>query len=485
MAISSTSTTPTLTSLGVGSGLDAETIVTKLVALERQPIAQLQTQASTIQSKISAFGKIQSAISSLRDAASKLTSPDLWSTTKATSADTAVAFTTTPGAAVGSYSVGVTSLAAAQSVLSSSALASSSSTLGSGTLTIDVGTWTGSSFAAKSGSTAVNIAIGASDTLATIRDKINSANAGIKATIVNDASGARLVMNSSTTGLSNGFRVAVADDDGNNVDGNGLSSLAYDPANTTTGTTLTQAAANAAATVNGVSITSETNTFSEVLTGISITVNKVTSSPVNVTVAQDNEAITKAITDFASAYSSLDSTLKSNTKYDESTKTSAILQGDSTALSLIYQFRGLLGSASGASSVFSTLSSVGLETKSGGALVVNTTKLNNALGNLSELKKLFAATDLTGAGADGFATKFRTLADSVIGFEGAITTRTAGLNTAVSNNEKRQEAMEARVALYEKRIRAQYTALDRTMATMSTQSGYVSQMISAWNKSSS
>lgn len=486
MAISSTSGTtgPSLSSLGVGSGLDAETIVTKLVALERQGINQLQTQATTIQSKISAFGKIQSAVSALRDAASKLTSPELWSATKATSGDTAVAFSATAGAAVGEYSVGVSALAAGQSVLSNYTFPSTAATLTPGTLTIDVGAWSGTSFTPKSGSTAVNIAIDADDTIADIRDKINASNAGVKATIVTDSSGARLVMNSTDTGANSGFRITAVDSDNNNTDDSGISLLAYDPASSTTGTTLTRAASNASATVNGVTVTSESNTFSDVLTGITMTVSKVTNSPVNVTVAQDNETITKAITDFATAYSAVDATLKTNTKYDESTKTSATLQGDATALSLIYQFRGMLGSSTTASSVFTTLSAVGLETKSGGALSVNTTKLNNALGNLAELKKLFAATDLTGGGADGMATKFRTLADNLLGFEGALTTRTAGLNTSVTNNQKRQETLEARSALYEKRLRAQYTALDTAMASISTQSGYVNQMITAWNKSS-
>ena len=51
------------------------------------------------------------------------------------------------------------------------------------------------------------------------------------ASIVNDANGSRLVMNSSATGAANGFRVQATDDDGNNVDNAGLSALAYDPAN--------------------------------------------------------------------------------------------------------------------------------------------------------------------------------------------------------------------------------------------------------------
>ena len=97
-----------ITSLGVGSGLDAEGIVTKLVALERQPISQLQTAASKLQTKISAYGQIKSNISALRDAAQKLTSPDLWSSAVASSSDSAaINFSTGSGAAPGTYSVSV------------------------------------------------------------------------------------------------------------------------------------------------------------------------------------------------------------------------------------------------------------------------------------------------------------------------------------------------------------------------------------------
>ena len=44
----------------VGSGLDLNTIVTQLVALERQPITKLQTQASSLNSKISLYGTVNS-----------------------------------------------------------------------------------------------------------------------------------------------------------------------------------------------------------------------------------------------------------------------------------------------------------------------------------------------------------------------------------------------------------------------------------------
>lgn len=481
--------TSTITSLGVGSGLDAESIVTKLVALERQPIKQLQTQSDKLQTKISAFGNIKSSVSSLLDAARRLTNVDTWSATTSTSADSStVSFSTSTGAATGNFSVTVSSLAASQSVVMKTALSTPTSTLGAGTLIIDTGTWNGTDF--KASSKPLEVPIAATDTLSDIRDKINASGAGAKASIITDASGARLVMSSASPGASNGFRVQVnGDTDGTNSDASGLSMLAYDAPDASgvaAGTRLTQAASNAAATINGVAVTSTSNKFSDVLTGISLTVGKLTApgSSVNVTIAQDNETIKKAITDFTAAYSSLNTLLKDNTKYDESTKTAGTLQGDGTALALLNQFRYAISASSGASATFATLSSVGITLQSGGSLKVDDTKLSNALGNVAELKKLFANADSGNASNDGVATRMRTLANDVLSSEGALSSRTTGLNTTIKANQKRQDELDARAALYEKRLRAQYTALDTKMASISTTSSYVAQMINSLNRSS-
>jgi len=491
--MTTTSSASTITSLGIGSGLDANSIVSKLVTLESQPIVNLQTASDKLQTKISAYGQIQSAVSSVRDAARKLTSSELWGSTAAASADaTAVNATTSVGAQVGTYAVDVTALAKPQSIVTKTSLASSTSTLGEGTLTIDVGTWTGNAFAAKSGATPVTINVAATDTLASIRDKINSSNSGVKASIITDSSGARLVMQSATTGEANGFRVTTTDTDGNSVDDAGLSALAYDPANTTAGTNLSQSASDAVATINNVPVKSATNTLSEVISGLTITLSKVTSNPptittgpINITVSQDTTAITKAITDFATAYSSMASLVKTNTKYDETTKTAGTLQGDSGALSVQNQFRSILGSSSDASGTFKTLSSVGLEIQTDGTVKVNTTKLTSALGNLAEVKKMFMNSDSVDPNKDGIMTRLRVLSDNLMGSEGIITSRTAGLRQSITDNNNRQDTLQARVDLYEKRLKAQYSALDTIMAGLSSQGNYVTQMINSLNNSSS
>lgn len=483
---STSGTTGTLSSLGLGSGLDANSIVTKLVALERQPIDSLQKQADKIQTKISAFGQIQSAMSTVRDAAKKLANPEIWASTVATSSDsTSVSFSTSAGAATGNYSVTVGSLAASQSVVTKTPLAASTSTLGSGSLSIEIGTWSGTTFAAKAGTSAKTVTIAATDTLEAIRDKINDAAGGATAAIIKDASGARLVMSSSSTGAANGFRIQATDTgDASNTDDAGLSSLAYDldPLNPTLGTEKKQDAKDAAATINGVDVTSSTNKFSDVLSGITFTVGKLASTAISVSVTQDNDGISKAIGDLATGYSALSSLLKTNTKYDEGTKSGGVLQGDGTALALLNQFRSAVSGSSGASSVFATLSSIGVELQTSGDLKVNSTKLSNALGKLSEVKKLFSNADSANSENNGIGTRLRTLGDNLLSFDGALSSRTAGLRTSVTKNQKDQDKLNARVDLYEARLRKQYTALDKTMAGISAQGSYVNQTITNWNK---
>jgi flagellar hook-associated protein 2 len=298
-------------------------------------------------------------------------------------------------------------------------------------------------------------------------------------------------MQSATTGEANGFRITTADNDGNNVDDGGLSALAYDPANATAGTNLSQAASDAVATINNVPVKSATNTLSEVISGLTITLSKVTSNPptittgpINITVSQDTAAITKAITDFATAYSSMASLVKTNTKYDETTKSAGTLQGDSGALSVQNQFRAILGSSSDASGTFKTLSSVGLEIQTDGTVKVNSTKLTSALGNLAEVKKMFMNSDSVDSTKDGIMTRLRVLSDNLMGTDGIITSRTAGLRRSITDNSARQDALQARVDLYEKRLKAQYTALDTVMAGLSSQGNYVTQMINSLNSSS-
>ena len=206
-----------------------------------------------------------------------------------------MAVTTSASTLPGSYSIEVQRLASAQSN-ATGVYASADSLVGEGTLHIELGTWGAgqASFTPKAGATAVDIAVGPpAESLAQLRDKINASNSGVVASVLTDASGARLVLRSTATGETNGFRVGVTDNDGNNVDGIGLSALAFDPSAGILTMAQALAAANASASLNGLPISSESNTLSNVLDGITLTLGKVTTAPVQVEAKRDNDGDTQ------------------------------------------------------------------------------------------------------------------------------------------------------------------------------------------------
>ena len=476
----------TLSSIGIGSGLDANAIVNQLVALERRPIEQLKTEAGKIDARLSSFGRIQSALDGLRTAARTLTDTSTWRAAGATSSDaTAVGVTVSSGTSPGSYAVQVNALAAAQ-MNGASAVASASTAIGEGTLTIDIGRWADdlSGFTPKAGSTQVQITIGpGEDTLDKIRDKINNTSGlGVRATIVNDASGSRLVLQSRETGAENGFRVQVTDNDGNNADNTGLSRLAYDPAGGAAVSTRSQAGRNAQATINGLAVESASNSLANVIDGVSLTLGKVTTGPVDVTVSRDTASMRKSIDGFVTAYNDLVKLVRDQTKFDAGSKSAGTLQGDRAAIGILSQLRGALGASSSASSVFGRASDIGLQIQTDGTLKLSSAKLDEAFGRLDELQKFFA-TSTDAAATSGLGHRLRTLTDQLLGADGAVSTRQEGLRRLKTSNQDRQEALEDRIALTEKRLRAQYQALDASMAKLGNLSNYVSQQVNNWNRS--
>lgn len=475
----------TLSSIGIGSGLDAESIVTQLVALERRPIQQLQTEASKIDARLSSYGRIQSALDSLRAAARTLTSSDTWRAAGTTSSDAAaVTAKATTGSSPGGYAVQVNALAAAQ-MNAGPAVANASTAIGQGTITIDVGRWAEdlSSFTPKSGSSPISITIGpGEDTLQAIRDKINNtADVPVRASIVNDASGARLVLQSRETGAESGFRVQVSDSDGVDNDAAGLSQLAYDPVAGATANARTQGARNAQATINGLAVESASNSFDNVIDGVSLTLAKVTTGTVDVTVTRDTAAMRKSVEGFVNAYNDVVKLVREQTRYDEASKTAGTLQGDRTAIGLLSSLRSAMGESSSASSAFARGSDIGLSIKTDGTIALDSSKLDNGFAQLEELQKFFSTASET-PGSNGLAERLRLLTEQMLGEEGPLDSRQDGLQSLKTRNRERQDALEDRVAQTEKRLRAQYQALDASMAKLTNLSSYVTQQIINWNK---
>lgn len=486
MASTAISGVGTLNSAGIGSGLDVNSIVTQLMAIESQPLNLLQQQASTLQTELSAYGSMKSQFSTLGDKTRALLSPSLWSATKATSDDPgAVKVASASNAQTGSYAISVGALASGQT-LASAAVSAASATVGTGTLTIELGSWSGAppaAFAPKAGATPVTVTIDPADaTLGGIRDRINASGAGVVASIVVDASGARLSLRSKDTGVENGFRVTAVETADDGAAGTGLSMLGYDPTAGVSSLTLAQAASDASATINGIAVTSASNTLANVVDGMTLTLQKVTAAPVNVGVATDTDAIRSAITAFVTAFNGVAGFIRTQTAYDATSKKGGTLQGDQSTLSLQRQLRGVINQSSSASTAWSTLSAIGITMQADGTLATDATKLDAALGNLPELKKLLC-TDGADAGSSGFVRRFDRIASAALGAGGVFDSMNTGLNDSLKRNSKAQSDMQDRLAATEARMRAQYTALDTKMSQLNGLSSYITQQISLMGKS--
>jgi flagellar hook-associated protein 2 len=127
--------------------------------------------------------------------------------------------------------------------------------------------------------------------------------------------------------------------------------------------------------------------------------------------------------------------------------------------------------------VFGRLSDVGISMQKDGTLSTNSSKLSNALGNLPELRKMFAASTDNPA-ASGFATRFNTLATAALGIDGSLATRQQGLQHSIDLNAKHQTEMSDRVDAMRARLTKQYQVLDTKMATLSALSAYVTRQFS-------
>jgi flagellar hook-associated protein 2 len=473
----------TITSAGIGSGLDVEGLVTKLMSLERQPVQQLKQRTDGLKTQVSAIGKLQSSLSGLRDSVTRLSRVDGFGAASATSSDaTTVTASASNGAALGSYAIKVANLAQAQST-ASKAFAANSST-GTGTITIQLGKYSDdlSQFDADPKRTSLIIPVAAGeDDLSKIRDKINAMKAGIVANVVTDVNGSRLVMRAVESGTANAFRVTVADDDGTDTDGDGLSAFAIDRTSTSEVNldTLKQEAKNSLLTIDGVSIESATNRIEDAIQGVTVNLLRPTAldASTTLTIGQDQAATKKLVTDFVSSYNDTIKQLRELTRNDPD-GTTGPLRGDQTLASIQNQLRQLASGSSTLGGSFTRLASIGLDPSTDGSLKINDVKLEAALAKPDDIKGLLGGIDTSDASNNGIATRLRELTDQLLSSDGRIESRKKGLATRIESNGDREEALNRRLELVEKRLRAQYTALDGTQSRASGLSSYLQQQLS-------
>ena len=455
-----------ISSAGIGSGLDVAKIVEQMVAAEKVPLKKLEYKAEGIQTQISTYGEIKSLTSKLGDIVSKLTRDSAWNGVSISSSNPTLSGTMTGIAATGTYNIKVTHLAQAQTTALGGAggiaLAKDQAMGAAGTIKLTMGT------------ESKDIAIESSDTLTKIATKINEAGMGIQASIVTNVDGQeRLMLRSKETGTDKAFTVDLS------------AAPAAPAALAVLGQTTTQTAQNAKVELNGMEVESSTNTFANTIPGMSFTVSEVTSTAATLNVKADTEAMKKNIQEFVDTYNELNDLLTQSTKYVEESKTAGVLQGDSATVSLQNSLRMLTQGISGSTGGLTRLAEIGIQMQEGGKLSTDTTKLDKALTNLEGLKGLFAnKADALGQGG-GIAVNFKNFTDKLLSFDGTLNTKTDSLERTLKSNSAEQTKVNTRADTLEKRLYAQYSALDTKMASLNALNAYVSQMVTTWNKAKS
>ncbi len=460
----------TISSTGVGSGLDVNSIVSSLMSLERRPLQQLQTRAGEMQTRLSAFGQLQGQLAALGDLAARLSEPAAWQPMRVDSSKSeAVTATTATGASAGRYRVEVQQLAQSQS-LASQAFASGTANVGTGQITITLGTQSPGGFT-PGAAAPMQVTIDAShQTLAGVRDAINAARGPVTASIVGSGAQSRLVLRG-PDGAEGAMRVTVADDDGDPLDAAGLSALAWDP-DAAPGPgrqmTQTQAAQDALFTVDGLALHSPRNQAEGVVQGVTLTLRQVTTAPVDVGVSVETMALRKNVNDFVSTYNAVVRLLRQQTQADPSGKNRGPLQADGTALGLLGQLREMVRGVVDNPGGPGTLGQMGLEVLRDGTLSAQETRLSAALASPDTLVRLFTRADGP-VGGQGLALRLKAWSRAVSGDGGSIAQRLQGLKGSVDANQKAQDAAEDRLARTEARLRAQYQRLDGDMSRLNAQ----------------
>lgn len=436
----------TFSALGIGSGIDAESLVTQLMSLERRPITQLATKETGVKAKISAYGTIKSALDSLKSAADVLGDANKLSAFKATFADTSYASATATGSAsAGTYSLNVIRLATSHKTGSDTNFSSSTAAVGAGTFSITVG-----------GTTTDVSLTSPTATLSDLRDAINASSAGVTAAVVTGDSGTKLVLSAKESGQS--ISVSAVDDDA--LDGADFTQLSAF-------STIGDPPQTAQVEIDGILVTSNSNTISGALNGVSLTLTK--AGATSFTVARDSTTVTTAVENFVKAYNDLQTQITNLTKYDATNKTANTLTGDSAVRNIQSQLYAAISELpAGLSGTFSRLSELGVTMQTGGKLALDSSKLQTAIG-----KDFASVVSVLNAYGGAVETKAAQLTAS----NGILTGRTDSLNSLLEDIADRKESLELRMEAIEKRYRAQYSALDTLVSGMKTTSNYLAQQL--------
>ncbi|KFC81652.1 flagellar filament capping protein FliD [Buttiauxella agrestis] len=460
-----------VSSLGVGSNLPLDTLLTNLSTAEKGRLTPITAQQSSYSAKLTAYGSLKSAIEKFQTANTALNDATLFKSSTVTSSSTDLVVSTDAGAAAGKYTISVTQLAQAQSL----------ATTGSANATDKQ-----SSVSSSDRTLVINqpgrkepLEIKLSDdqtSLNGIRDAINTADSGISASVIKNKSGEyQLVISSAETGTDKAMTISVKGDSKLN------DLLGYDSSTNTGRLTQTIPAQNALLTINNIEVESGSNTVKDTPEGVTLTLTKEVANA-TVTVAKSNDKATAAIKTWVDAYNSMLDTFSSLTKYSaveagaDQSSGNGVLLGDSVVRTIQTGIRGQFTTGD-TGSKFSTLSQIGIaQDPTTGKLKIDDKKLSDALTkNSVDTQKLLVGDGKT----TGITTTTANLVKGYLADDGIIDSATTSINATLKSLTKQYLATSTSIDDTIARYKAQFTQLDTMMSKLNNTSNYLTQQFSS------
>ncbi|WP_299495206.1 flagellar filament capping protein FliD [uncultured Shewanella sp.] len=443
-----------ITSVGIGSGMDINGIVSALVGAESAPkTAKFDVDEGKYNAQISAVGSIKSAVSEFQTAIEALTDANTFLTQKSSlSKSTYLSSSVDETAVSGSYQLQVKQLAESHKIGSAS-VSDSSAVLGEGNINIDVN---GEHF---------DIEVALDDTLESVMNKINTSddNTGVTATIINGDNGPQLIMTSNDTGTDNQITVVGSDSDG----GTGIS-------DTFTMTELSSAK-DAIMTIDDIEVTSSSNTVENAITGVTFTLKEADVDETTVLKIEPNTSGVKSqINTFVESYNALITTISGLSGYNAETQQAGILQGDALPRSMQSQLRGLMSDGYDTPNGSLTLASIGVTTTLDGTLEIKDDLLDSALeSGLTDISALFSTEE------SGLAVKLDSFATSYVQAGGILDARDNTLDNQLTRLSDTREQFALKMAAYEARLFKQYNAMDLVVGNLNSQSNQLQERLNS------
>ncbi|MCC5883224.1 MAG: flagellar filament capping protein FliD [Halomonas sp.] len=441
----------TITSLGVGSGLDLSGLLNQLNAAERQKLKPIVAQKTQEQAKISAFGRLQSALTKFQDAVTKFNDPKLYQGLKSSVLGEGVKATAGAQASAGRYEVTVNHTARAGSVASVGVADPQQSLVGAGGDTLTL------SFQGKDD---VTIDLAEGSTLSAIRDAINAdPDAGVTASIVNDgsANGYRLVLNSKETGAAQS-----------------VTGMEFGSAALSEDTATRVAGRDAELSINNITISSSSNRVEGAIQGVTLELDAAAVGKTStVVVERDNEALKEAVTGFVSAYNEMKSSIGRMTAVTGDAATAGELVGDRAVRTIESRLSRDLGALVQGGEL-TMMSQLGISLRPNGRLELDEAKLDETIAsNPKALADFFAGDSKEG----GMAGRLNGTLSQILGDDGLVKSSIKSSETRVSNLDDRFERMERSIDQTIERYRKQFGQLDGLIAQMNATSSYLTQQL--------